>query len=148
MEARMDKLKKLWRFLTSPEMILYIIFGVLTTAINLVAYGLLHPLFHINAYWNVLIANAIAWVLAVAFAFITNKLYVFRSKSFEPSLLRRELISFVGARLLTLGIDELGMMLLVSVMGMNDWIAKTIVNVLVIVLNYILSKLFIFKKES
>jgi putative flippase GtrA len=96
----------------------------------------------------VLIANAIAWVLAVAFAFITNKLYVFRSKSFEPSLLRRELISFVGARLLTLGIDELGMMLLVSVMGMNDWIAKTIVNVLVIVLNYILSKLFIFKKES
>lgn len=144
----MEKLKKLWRFLTAPEMILYIVFGVLTTVINVVVYGLLKPLFHINAYWDVLIPNAIAWVLAVAFAFITNKLYVFRSKSFERRLFRRELVSFVGARLLTLGIDELGMTLLVSVMGMNDWTAKILVNILVIILNYILSKLFIFKKES
>lgn len=144
----MEKIKKIWRFLTTPEMISYIIFGVLTTVINVVSYGLLRPVIHINDYWDVLLANAIAWVLSVAFAFITNKLFVFRSKSFESTIFWRELATFVGARLLSLGVDELGMLLLVSVLLMNDWIAKIIMNVIVVIINYVLSKLFIFKKKS
>lgn len=143
----MEKLKKLWRFLTTPEMISYLVFGVLTTVINVVTYGLLRPLLHWNEYWNVLVANALAWVLAVAFAFLTNKLFVFRSKSFEGRVFRRELASFVGARVLSLGVDELGMVLLVNVLLCNDWVAKIIMNIIVVIINYVLSKRFVFRKR-
>ena len=142
----MDKLKKLWRFLTTPEMISYIIFGVLTTAVNVVSYGLLRPVLPFRTDWNVLVANTIAWVLSVAFAFITNKLFVFKSKSFAAGIFWRELTTFVGARLFSLAVDELGMFLLVNVLTWNDWVAKIIMNVIVVIINYILSKLIIFKK--
>ena len=138
----MDKLKKLWRFLTTPEMISYIIFGVLTTAVNVVSYGLLRPVLPFRTDWNVLAANTIAWVLS----FITNKLFVFKSKSFAAGIFWRELTTFVGARLLSLAVDELGMFLLVNVLTWNDWVAKIIMNVIVVIINYILSKLIIFKK--
>jgi Predicted membrane protein len=144
----MEKLKKIWRFFTTPEMLSYLVFGVLTTVINVVSFGLLRPVISIDPYWDVLIANAIAWVLSVAFAFITNKLLVFRSKSFEAQIFWRELASFVGARLLSLGVDELGMVLLVNVLVWNDWAAKIVMNVVVVIINYILSKRFIFKKPS
>jgi Predicted membrane protein len=142
----LDKLKKLWRFLTTPEMISYIIFGVLTTAVNVVSYGLLRPVIHWNAQWDVLTANTIAWILSVAFAFITNKLFVFRSKSFAAKLFWRELSTFVGARLLSLGVDSLGMLLMVNMLAWNDWLAKIIMNVIVVIMNYVLSKMIIFKK--
>lgn len=143
---KLDKLKKLWRFFTTPEMISYIIFGVLTTVVNVLTYGLLRPVIHWDARWDVLTANTIAWVLSVAFAFITNKLYVFKSKSFESRLFWRELTTFVGARLLSLAVDSLGMLLMVTMLSWNDWIAKIIMNVIVVIINYILSKLIIFKK--
>lgn len=143
----MDKLKKIWHFLTTPEMISYIVFGVLTTAVNVITYGLLRPIMPWDESWNVLVANAIAWVLSVAFAFITNKLFVFKSKSFAARLFWRELTAFVGARLLSLGVDELGMLLLVNVLTWNDWVAKITMNVIVVIINYILSKRIIFKKE-
>ena len=142
----MDKLKKLWRFLTTPEMISYIIFGVFTTAVNVVSYGLLRPVIHWNAQWDVLTANTIAWILSVAFAFITNKLFVFRSKSCAAKLFWRELSAFVGARLLSLGVDSLGMLLMVNALAWNDWLAKIIMNVIVVIINYVLSKMIIFKK--
>ncbi|XOQ47516.1 MAG: GtrA-like protein [Eubacteriales bacterium] len=142
----MEKLKKLWRFLTTPEMISYIVFGVLTTVVNIVSYGLLRPVIHWNSQWDVLTANTIAWILSVAFAFITNKLYVFQSKSFAAGLLMRELASFVGARLFSLAVDSLGMYLMVTALSWNDWIAKIIMNVIVVIINYVLSKWFIFKK--
>ncbi len=144
----LDKIKKLWHFLTTPEMISYIIFGVLTTAVNVVTFGLLHPVMPWDENLNVLVANAVAWVLSVAFAFITNKLFVFKSKSFAAKLFWRELASFLGARLLSLGVDELGMLLLVSGLAWNDWAAKIAMNVIVIIINYVLSKLFIFKDGS
>lgn len=137
----MERLKKLWNFLTAPEMVLYIVFGVLTTAVNILSFGLLRDVLH----WELLTANTLAWVLSVAFAFVTNKLFVFRSKSFAAKTLWRELASFTGARLLSLGVDTAGMWLLVSLLSWNDWLAKVIMNVIVIVLNYVFSKLFIFK---
>ena len=142
----MEKIKKLWNFMTSPEMVSYIIFGVLTTAVNIVSFGLLRPVIRFNAYWDVIVVNTIAWILSVAFAFITNKLFVFKSKSFEKKLFMRELTTFVEARLFSLVVDTLGMTLLINVLNWNDWASKIIMTVIVIVINYILSKLVIFKK--
>ncbi len=140
----MDKLKKLWRFFTSPEVISYLVFGVLTTAVNIVSFGQFRSVLH----WDLLAANTLAWILSVAFAFITNKLFVFKSKSFEPGPFLRELFTFFGARLFSLGVDTLGMLLLVNVLAWNDWVAKIIMNVIVIMINYVLSKRIIFKKQE
>ena len=137
----MEKLKKIWRFLTAPEMLLYILFGILTTVVNILSFGLLRDVLQ----WQLLTANTLAWVLSVAFAFLTNKVFVFRSKSFAAKLVLRELVSFVGARLFSLAVDTAGMWLLVDVLTWNDWLAKVLMNVIVIVLNYVFSKLFIFK---
>ena len=135
----MEKLKKIWRFLTAPEMLLYILFGILTTAVNILSFGLLRDVLQ----WQLLTANTLAWVLSVAFAFLTNKVFVFRSKSFAAKL-----VSFVGARLFSLAVDTAGMWLLVDVLTWNDWLAKVLMNVIVIVLNYVFSKLFIFKRPQ
>ena len=140
----MEKLKKIWRFLTAPEMLLYILFGILTTVVNILSFGLLRDVLQ----WQLLTANTLAWVLSVAFAFLTNKVFVFRSKSFAAKLVLRELVSFVGARLFSLAVDTAGMWLLVDVLTWNDWRAKVLMNVSVIVLNYVFSKLFIFKRPQ
>lgn len=140
----MKQLRNLWRSVTSPEILSYLIFGILTTLINILLAGLLYDLLH----WNLYVANTLAWVASVAFAFITNKLYVFRSKSFEKSLLLREAGGFLGARLFSLGVDTLGMGLFVSLWGWNFWLAKIWMNVIVVVLNYIFSKLLIFKHNN
>lgn len=117
----MEKLKKIWRFLTAPEMLLYILFGILTTAVNILSFGLLRDVLQ----WQLLTANTLAWVLSVAFAFLTNKVFVFRSKSFAAKLVLRELVSFVGARLFSLAVDTAGMWLLVDVLTWNDWLQKS-----------------------
>lgn len=140
----MEKFKKIWRFLTAPEMLLYIFFGVLTTVVNVLSFGLLRDILQ----WRLLTANTLAWGLSVAFAFLTNKVFVFRSKSFAAGLVVRELVSFVGARLFSLAVDTAGMWLLVDVLTWNDWLAKVLMNVIVIVINYVFSKLFIFKRPQ
>ena len=140
----MEKLKKICRFLTAPEMLLNILFGILTTVVNILSFGLLRDVLQ----WQLLTANTLAWVLSVAFAFLTNKVFVFRSKSFAAKLVLRELVSFVGARLFSLAVDTAGMWLLVDVLTWNDWLAKVLMNVIVIVLNYVFSKLFIFKRPQ
>jgi putative flippase GtrA len=138
-----DKLKKLWRFFTSREMILYLIFGVLTTVLNIVVfdrcyYGLSWP-------WQA--ANTFAWVLAVLFAFLTNKLFVFESRSFEAKIFWKEFLGFLAARLLSLGVDTFCMWLLLDVFHWNALLAKIADNVVVVVINYILSKRIIFRKK-
>ena len=140
----MERLKKIVRFLTTPEMLLYIFFGVLTTVVNILSFGLLRDVLR----WQLLTANTLAWVLSVAFAFLTNKVFVFRSKSFASKQVLRELTSFVGARLFSLAVDTAGMWLLVDVLTWNDWLAKILMNVIVIVINYVFSKLFIFRRPQ
>jgi putative flippase GtrA len=139
----LDLIKKVWRFLTTPEMILYIVFGVFTTLINIVAFQIANGPLH----WSWQMANILAWVLAVAFAFITNKLYVFRSKSLAAAVVLKELIEFVGARLLSLGVDYLCMWILIDVFGWNELLSKIADNVIVVLINYVLSKLIIFRKK-
>lgn len=139
----MDRLKKLWRFFTSPEMLLYIVFGVLTTLINIAVFDRCYYALH----WTWQAANALAWILAVTFAFITNKLWVFRSKSFGAGVLWRELLGFFAARLFSLGVDYACMWLLIDVLAWNELLAKIVDNVIVIGINYVLSKLIIFRKK-
>lgn len=134
---------KLWRFLTSPEMILYLIFGVLTTVINIAVFEFCYSALR----WPWQAANALAWILAVAFAFITNKVWVFRSRSFQASVFWRELFAFVTARLFSLGVDYACMWLLIDLLAWNSLAAKAVDNVIVIAINYILSKLVIFRKK-
>lgn len=139
----MNLIKKLWQFMTTPEMLLYIAFGVMTTLINIGAFQLANGPFG----WSWQAANIFAWVLAVIFAFFTNKLFVFRSKSFEPAVLLKEFTGFIGARLLSLGIDYLCMWLLIDVCGWNELLSKIADNIIVVIINYVLSKLIIFKKK-
>lgn len=123
--------------------ILYIFFGVLTTLINIAVYEVCYIWFHVP---NVP-SNIAAWVLAVGFAFITNKLYVFESREMVGEKVIKELLTFVGARVTT-GLVDLAIMFLgVDVLKYPSLIFKISSNVLVIILNYILSKLVVFKKK-
>ncbi|WP_326974931.1 GtrA family protein [Caproicibacter sp. BJN0012] len=139
----MKRLLKLWRFLTSPEMILYLVFGVLTTVLNIAVFEFCYSALR----WPWQAANALAWVLAVAFAFINNKLWVFRSSSFQADVFWRELLGFVAARLLSLGVDYACMWLFIDILAWNSLAAKAVDNVIVIAINYVLSKLVIFRKK-
>lgn len=135
----MKRLLKKYKFI-----ILYGIFGVLTTVINIVSYSLLYSVLGVS---NV-ISNIIAWVLSVLFAFITNKLWVFESKSFEFKLFFSELGNFALCRLAT-GVLDLGIMFVgVDLLKGPAIILKIVSNVIVIILNYVLSKVFVFKKKQ
>ena len=128
------------------EIIMYLIFGVLTTVISLIVYyALTYTILNPNNSIYLQIANILSWIAGVLFAYFTNRKYVFESKN-ENKL--KEFISFVGARVTTLILDMLIMGVGVSLLHGNDKILKLISQVLVIVGNYILSKLIVFKKKN
>ena len=165
----MEKIKKL--IIKYKEIILYIIFGVLTTLVNWAVYAVTIPMF--SAAFNgeavmfnifgadvtydsfaIFIANVVAWIAGVAFAFVTNKLFVFESKSWKPRVALKELWLFVAARLIT-GVMEWVFPSLLFAIGLNQslfgvkgFVAKIIVSVIVIILNYVFSKLIIFRKKK
>lgn len=133
--------------LINRETIVYLIAGIMTTLVNIFAYGLLCNVFGINY----LVANLIAWIFAVIFAYIVNNLWVFRDKSDSLKVEGIKLIKFIVARAFSLLIEEAGLFLLVKVAGFNNMAVKVFLAVVVIVLNYLFSKLYIFKgnqKES
>ena len=121
------------------ELINYLIVGVLTTIVSIVSYYIFRLFIE-----NYIVCTIISWIIAIIFAYITNRLFVFKSK--EKNILK-EFIIFVISRLASLGIELLSMALLVDVISIDDKIAKIIVQVIVIVLNYILSKIFVFKRK-
>ncbi len=126
------------------ELFLYGIFGLGATAVNLFVYGLLFNRFHLEN----LPSNAIAWLAAFVFAFLTNKIFVFESKTWEGFVLLREFAGFFAARAFT-GFLDMGLMwFLVDVKSADGMVAKLFVNVLVIILNYLASKLWIFKNSK
>ena len=125
------------------EILWYGFFGVLTTLVNIISFYLLD-----KTGMNVYINNFIAWFLSVLFAFVTNKLFVFNSKSLDKKVVIKEIFSFFFFRTLSLGIDMAGMYICISIMNLGKMLSKVLMNVIVIVANYIFSKIFIFKKES
>ena len=126
------------------EVISYLIFGVLTTVVNFVFYWLFTEVFAV--YY--ITSNVIAWVFAVVFAYITNKLFVFESKSWEPAIVFKEVISFGAARIISLLFETVFLALTVEIIGVPELIAKVIAAVFVVIINYVASKLFIFKKKK
>ena len=133
----MNYIKKL----INKEIILYVIFGVLTTIVNLIAYYLFSNIININY----LISNAIAWIISVVFAYITNKFFVFNSSYINKDVIIEEFIKFMNCRLIS-GLSEVVLLFLfVDLLLMNDIVAKLIIGVLVALINFIFSKVFIFK---
>lgn len=129
------------------EVVNYIIFGGLTTLVNYASYLGFTRLLKIG----VVLSTILAWILSVLFAYITNKKYVFESKSFSISQVIRELISFFSFRILSGLFEVVFMYVFVDIMSFNDIIMKLIANVVVIILNYIFSKIIVFrdaKKEK
>lgn len=128
------------------EIINYLIIGVLTTVVSLVVYyGLTYTVFDPKDALELQITNIISWVAAVTFAYFTNRSFVFKQKN---KINFKEISSFYLSRVSTLILDMLLMYILVTRLHFNDKIIKIIVQVIVIVLNYILSKLFVFKKDE
>ncbi|MDO5388378.1 MAG: GtrA family protein [Clostridia bacterium] len=131
------------------ETISYLVFGVLTTVVSLGSYELIKLLLTGGGQVTALqmnISNIGSWVLAVAFAYVTNKFFVFRSRSVSLSTLFKEITAFVSARLLSLGFEVVWMNVTVSILHINDSVCKIVAQFVIVVLNYIFSKLFIFKK--
>ena len=131
------------------ELFLYLFFGVLTTLVN-------YAVFFFFTSWvilipdegiNVLVVNIIAWVISVIFALVTNKIWVFQSRDFSLRTWVREGVPFVIARLLSLGMEMGILLVFVTWLGYNKLIIKAIAAILVIVFNYVASKLVIFKKK-
>ena len=125
------------------SLILYLIFGVLTTLVNIVAYWACAHIFSLST----IISTVVAWIFAVLFAYITNRGMVFESKVTGAKGVIGEMMAFFACRLATGFVDLLCMFVFVDILGLNDVIIKTVANVLVIVMNYIASKLVIFRKR-
>ncbi len=140
MQTFFQQLKTL--FYKHRSVILYLFFGGCTTVINIVCYT---TLYHYCAVSNAA-STAVAWLAAVIFAFITNKTFVFQSKQTQLKKQVLEFISFFGCRILTGILDVAIMVLAVDVMHWNNLVWKFISNVIVTILNYIVSKLLVFKK--
>lgn len=138
----MNRIKAL--FVKYKEVIAYLFFGGCTTLINIIVYWLLRNVFTMD----VVPADIIAWIFSVLFAYITNKLWVFESKSWKGSLVLREAAEFFGARLFSLGVDVLLLYVTVDRLHWPDMLMKILANIIVIILNYLFSKLLIFKKKE
>ena len=129
-------IEKYWDILT------YLVFGVLTTVVNYIIYLPLYNLMGMSA----TASNAIAWVAAVAFAYLTNKPFVFRSYDWSMKTVVPELTKFVSCRIGSGVLETVIILVTVDILGWNGNIWKLFTSVLVVVLNYVASKLFIFKK--
>ena len=138
---RVPVAQRFFRSRSIIEKLSYLFFGALTTAIDFFIFFLLNSGFGIT-YW---IATPVAWVLAVVFAFVTNKLYVFGSRRFDAATLLRESSSFFAARSVSFLFNYGWMILAVEKIGLGETAAKLLSVIVVIVMNYIFSKLFIFR---
>lgn len=138
------KTKVLWLIEKYKDIIPYAIFGVLTTIVNMVVYWLAaHPLG-----LSVMVSTVIAWIAAVLFAYVTNRKWVFHSQAQGTKEIVHEIVSFFACRLATGVVDWACMFIFVDLLHFNDVIIKAAANVLVIILNYVASKLVIFKHKK
>lgn len=131
------------------EGILYLVFGGLTTLVSIVSFWIFSLIFGEDKY---LLSNFLSWVLAVIFAFFTNKTLVFGSLKTDRKTLLREGLEFLLARAFSFGLEDGGLLLMLDIFGMEaiplgDLIAKVLMSVIVILVNYLISKFIIFKKK-
>ena len=124
------------------DILAYLVFGVLTTVVNYIVYLPLYNILGLSA----TVSNAIAWAVAVAFAYLTNKPFVFRSHDWSMQTVIPELTRFVGCRIGSGAAETVILLVTVDLLGWNGNVWKLLTSVLVVILNYIGSKLLVFKK--
>ncbi len=125
------------------EIILYLVFGGLTFLVSTLTYAL----FNVGLGIHELIANIFSWIFAVTFAYITNKIWVFQSRNLGAGKTVIEGIKFFGGRVFTFAVEELILFIFITRMHFNSILIKVIAQIVVIVLNYVISKLFVFRKN-
>jgi putative flippase GtrA len=143
-EKRYPVVRSYVKLNNKKEVFNYLLFGGLTTLVNILTYYIFSDIFGVNFK----ISTTIAWILSVIFAYVTNRKYVFNSKKISIGSLFKEFFSFMFFRLLSYFIDIFSMILMVEVIHVNDLISKIIANVLVVVFNYFASKYVIFRNKS
>ena len=137
MRSKIEMLLKKYR-----SQLIYLVFGVLTTVVNYLIYFPCDRLLHTA--W---LSNSIAWVFAVLFAYVTNKPFVFGSHDWSMKTVAPEFIKFVGTRVASLGVENLILLVTVDLLGWNRIGWKLFASVLVVILNYVGSKLLVFRKK-
>ena len=137
-------IKKLWILFVNRETITYIIAGVMTTLVNFITSYIGYDCLH----WNENLVTAIAWVVAVVFAYVVNKYWVFLEKKGEAVGEAVKFSKFVAGRLFTLAVEWLGVFVFVTTLKVPFWPVKLVLAVIVTILNYVISKLFVFISGS
>lgn len=137
----MKKIQVLLEKVMNKETFAYLVAGVLTTILNYLSYVLFCNVLGIEN----LIANSIAWILAVVFAYVINDRWVFQVEIGQPQL--QKFIKFVGARVVTFLLEQGGMYLFINQLGFHNLVVKALLAIIIIILNYIFSKLFIFREK-
>ena len=142
-----------WKKLNKGEIGRYLIFGVLTTLVNYVVFIIFS---FVLGYELVLVTNTIAFITSIIFAYITNKLYVFRSRSWTYKLLFKEITAFFSARVFSYFFEQVGLYICADIWHLEKYhifgvdgiiISKVVLNFFVIALNWVFSKFFIFKRK-
>lgn len=126
------------------EVLLYLFFGGLAFIVSIVSFYLLIKYTAMNE----LVANIISWIITVTFAYITNRIWVFDAATNDGKELLAQIWKFYSGRIVTLVIEELILLVFITWLGMNNMVVKIFAQVVVIVLNYVISKLFVFKKAD
>lgn len=137
-------MNKIWSLIAKHwDILAYLIFGVLTTVVNYAVYLPVYNILGLSA----ALSNAIAWVVAVAFAYLTNKPFVFKSHDWSRETVIPELTKFVSCRVASGALETVILLVTVDILSWNGNIWKLLTQVMVVVLNYIFSKLIVFKKR-
>ena len=138
-------------FQKNREVLMYLFFGVMTTLVSFVTAGIAKYLCENAGLGKSAISNistVVSWICDVTFAYVTNRIWVFDSKAKGKKGIFAEMVSFYGGRLFTLFV-EMGIMWLgYDLLDINYWVTKIFANVVVLILNYVISKLFVFKKKD
>lgn len=148
MEQKPSRLRELYD--KYHEFILYSVFGIFTTGASWLSYAICEAVFHMNLYYS----GIVSWIAAVTVAYITNKIWVFNSKSWKPMVLIKEIISFYGGRGITGIVEILGVPALVSLgvnqtlFGVEGFVAKILITGIIIIVNYVVSKFIVFGKPK
>lgn len=131
------------KLIQNRQVLMYLFFGVCTTLVNIIVYRVCSH----GMNMPVTASTVIAWILSVLFAYITNRKWVFESRAAGLSEITKELVSFFAARLSTGLLDLAIMFVFAQKMQLNDMAVKIVSNVIVIILNYVLSKLVVFREK-
>lgn len=125
------------------EVLLYLFFGGISFLISIGTYVWFNIVFGMNE----LIANILSWIITVMFAFLTNRIWVFHAETAKTAEFIRQMISFYGGRVITLALEEIILLVFITWLAFSSIPVKVIAQIMVIILNYVISKIYIFKKK-